>query len=117
MAFFRKTTELSNVKVFFNREKNEWKEKILKQRESGLSISKWCQENEESSEKFYYWKKKLFQKDIDKSSFIEIKQKKLPDNENKTGIRIEYEGIFFHLENDFNVSSLKKCLQSVKELC
>ena len=104
-------------KPFSIEQKNEWKEKILKQNESGLSISRWCQENEELSERFYYWKKKLFQSDIEKGSFIELKQENLPKHTSKTGIKIEYEGIVFHLENDFDISSLKKCLQLVKELC
>lgn len=40
--------------------KQEWQNIILRQRQSGLSINRWCQENHIATSVFYYWQKKLF---------------------------------------------------------
>lgn len=50
----------------------EWKDLIEQQRQSGLSIEKWCLQNQILSHNFHYWKEKLFPKQLNKSSFTEI---------------------------------------------
>ena len=51
----------------------QWKENILKQRESGLSIVSWCKVNNITPRKFYYWQEKLFPKEpLCRSDFNEI---------------------------------------------
>ena len=36
--------------------KIEWEEKIRQQRESGLSIERWCEQNQIATHVFHYWK-------------------------------------------------------------
>ena len=52
-----------------------WKERIQKQQESGLSIEKWCQQNQISPHVFHYWKGKFFHKPLQRSSFTELSSK------------------------------------------
>ena len=49
----------------------EWKKRICCQRESGLSIERWCRENKIAPHLFYYWKARLFPV-IQKAAFIEV---------------------------------------------
>jgi hypothetical protein len=86
-----------------------WKERILQQKSSGLSIERWCRENQVVVCQFYYWKSKLFLKRIDASSFTE-----LVDTKN-TGINIEYNGMRIHLDPNFDAATLKRCLSVIRE--
>lgn len=54
----------------------EWKSLIEQQRESGLSIEKWCAQNHTHPHVFHYWKSKLFPKQLQKSSFTELNIKR-----------------------------------------
>lgn len=91
--------------------KLEWEERIRNQRESGLSIEKWCQQNQILPHRFYYWRDRLLPKlGLDRSSFTELVQTK------GSGICIEYHGIRIHLERNFDPSILKECLSVLKEL-
>ncbi len=95
-----------------------WREKILKQRESGLSIKSWCQQNLIAAHAFLYWQNKLFPKgSLARSDFREIQEHQeawLPRN--KIGISLEYKGICIHVERQFDPSVLKKCLKAIKEV-
>ena len=52
--------------------KLKWKERIDEQRRSGLSVDKWCTQQQVNSATFYYWKDKLFPKQLQKSDFTEM---------------------------------------------
>ena len=99
----------------FSEEKRQlWKDNILEQRESGLSIASWCRKNNVTHIAFHYWKKKLFPKtNLIRSDFSEI-----PNTEdraykasNRSGIILEHGGVFVHLEKHFDPSALKQCLE------
>lgn len=94
--------------------KQQWKNNILKQRESGLSVAAWCRENNVNTHTFGYWQSKIFSKDLDSSSFTEIIDKKNPTNFKRTGIVLEYQGIHIHLDKEFDSSVLKQCLEIVR---
>lgn len=49
-----------------------WKEYLLNQKNSGLSVRTWCSENQISQPQFYYWKRKLSQKTSAQPKFTEI---------------------------------------------
>lgn len=99
------------TKPFSQEKRQEWKENILKQRESGLSINFWCLENNIASHTFYYWKNKLFPKtDLTRSCFTEL------TDENGTGITIEFQAFCIHLDRQFDSSTLKRCLEVLKEV-
>jgi hypothetical protein len=50
----------------------EWKNLIEQQRQSGLSVDKWCLQNQIRPHTFHYWKDKQLQK----SNFSELNMKR-----------------------------------------
>ena len=91
--------------------KQEWKDRIQKQHESGLSIKCWCEKNDVSSRVFYYWRFKLSQKtSLTRSQFTEITDSR------DVGISIECNGVRIHLEKHFDALILKRCLSILKEI-
>jgi hypothetical protein len=97
-----------------SKESNQlWKENILKQRDSGLSIASWCRQNGVVVHVFYYWQNKLFPKaPFNRSAFSEISQGK---EALKTGVVVEYEGFNIHLSQYFDPSVLRRCLEVLKK--
>lgn len=92
--------------------KREWRETILRQRQSGISVVKWCLKNNITAHTFGYWRDKLFPKPLLKDSFKEIHDSSLEG----TGISIHCNGVHIHLERHFDLSTLKQCLKALKEL-
>jgi len=85
--------------------RNEWEEKFRQQRESGLSIDRWCRENQIPPHAFYYWKERLFPKSLASHlSFTEL------SNAKTTGITIEYRNLRICLDKRFDLIVLKQCL-------
>ena len=88
-----------------------WEEKIRLRRESGLSIERWCRENQVSPHTFHYWKDRLFPKVIlNRSCFTELADARA------SGISIECQGILIHLDKHFEPSTLKRFLAVLKEM-
>lgn len=88
-----------------------WEEKILQQRQSGLSVQRWCQEHQINPHTFQYWKEKLFPKaTLSRSSFAELSSSPF------IGIILECQGVHIHLDKHFDPSTLKHCLQVLKEI-
>ncbi len=98
--------------------KQKWKEKILNQQESGLSIASWCRQNNIVVHTFYYWRDKFFLKTaLNRSDFAEIpNEKKTEISNQKSGITIEYRGFHISVDHQFNSSVLKQCVQILKEI-
>ena len=94
--------------------KQQWKENITKQRESGFSIAFWCLQNNIADHVFYYWRRKLFSEDIPKrSTFTEL----TIENKNvKSGITIEFKGILVHLDREFDNTTLKQSLEIIGKI-
>lgn len=98
--------------------RQEWKDKILMQGQSGLSIANWCRQNKLSVHVFRYWRDKIFPKHpLDRSAFKEItKEQQTIIPKQATGICIEYERICIHVDREFDILTLKKCLKALKEV-
>lgn len=93
--------------------KQQWKENILKQQQSNLSIATWCRQNRIAVHTFYYWQSKLFPKPtINRSAFTEAIETK---NRSASGIILEYQGFNIHLNEHFNSCSLKRCLEVLRK--
>ena len=91
--------------------KQEWREKILQQQSSGLSIEKWCREHQVKSHLFYYWKDRLFPKNsLTHFSFTELTDSK------KDIIALEYRSFRIYLDRYFDPSFLKRCLEALKNV-
>jgi len=89
----------------------EWETKLRQQKESGLSVDRWCRENQVTSTAFYYWKERLYPKQlITQSSFAELTETK------GAAIAIEYRGFRIHVDRSFDSVALKRCLSLLKEI-
>ena len=88
----------------------DWERKIRLQQESGLSIERWCHENNLTTHLFHYWKKKIFPPVILKTDFIEV------NDTNNTGVVIEYYGFRLIVDRHFDPLTLKRCLSLLKEI-
>ena len=98
-------------KRFSEEKRLEWKERILKQQASDLSIDKWCHQNQIPAHCFHYWKGRLFPKQtLNRSSFTEL------TNANESGVFIEYHGVRIYLDRYFDPSILKRCLYALREI-
>lgn len=98
------------VKPLSEEQRREWAKKLRQQYESGLSVLKWCRENQVSLNAFYYWKHKLSAQFIDRSSFTELVDTKA------TPLVLEYREIRIHLDKDFDPQTLKRCLKTLREI-
>lgn len=96
----------SNLKT----ERIKWENRIYQQKASGKSISAWCRENQILARSFFYWRAKLFPKEINRDCFTELVENK------NTDIKLEYSGISISLDENFNTEALKKCLKVLKEI-
>ena len=74
--------------------KLEWKNLIEQQRQSGVSVEKWCSQNQIRPHTFRYWKGKLFFKPLQKTSFAELNMKR-PD-----AISLQARGLYVRLGSD-----------------
>ena len=91
--------------------KLEWETKIRQQKESGLSIEKWCRHNHVTSCSFHYWKDRLQPKsELTRACFSE-----LPADQG-TGISIEYQGIRILIDKSFDPATLRNCLSALRGL-
>jgi len=92
----------------------EWKNIILKQQESGLSISHWCKQNNFCSRHFYYWREKLFPTNLNQLSFTKLSNVK---EASKTHIILECKGVRIYLDRHFDPVALKRCLAAIGGQC
>jgi hypothetical protein len=91
--------------------RQEWKNIIHRQEESGMSIKSWCCKNGICLHKFYYWKKHLLPEVLNRACFTELTDQKSP------GIIIECKGIRIYLNRDFDSLTLQQCLSVLGERC
>lgn len=101
--------------------KNQWKEKIIQQQESGLSIASWCRTNNIDIHVFYYWRNKFFpKKSLNRSSFTKIPIENRVDisTQGESKVTIDYQRVRFTLDPKSDASHLKQLLAELKEfLC
>jgi hypothetical protein len=95
--------------AILNKSRN-WEQKIQQQKQSGLSVARWCQENQVSYNTFAYWKRRLVRvAPLERKSFVE-----LAENSSKSGIQLECDGIRVNIEKGFDSSTLARCLQALR---
>lgn len=80
----------------------EWKNLIERQRQSCLSIEKWCLQNQIRPHNFHYWKEKLFPKQLQKSNFTELNMKR-PD-----ALTLQARGVYIRMGSDCDPHLRKK---------
>jgi hypothetical protein len=88
----------------------EWTEKLIAWRESGLSIAAWCRENSEGYHRFRYWRKRLEQPELNKAGrFVELNFAAAP-------ICLECNGVYVHVAPDFDAHLLADILALLKRV-
>jgi hypothetical protein len=88
----------------------EWKNLIEQQRQSGLSVDKWCLQNQIRPSTFQYWKDKLFPKRLQKSNFAELNVNR-PDT-----ISLQARDLYVRIGNDCNPHLRKQLFAIFAEL-
>jgi len=88
----------------------KWRTLIEKQRQSGLPASRWCLENKVNLHTFRYWKAKLFPKQLEKSSFIELKPK------SSEPISLRARGLHIRLDSSCDPHIRKQLLVFIGEM-
>jgi hypothetical protein len=103
----------------------QWQTKLAEWATSGKTGKAWCQERQLSYSTFRSWKSKLFNtkpnlpQNKSKTKFIELidEPNKSTDLASKAAeLSIEYKQFSIHLTKNFDSSTLKNCLQVLKEL-
>jgi hypothetical protein len=89
---------------------SRWKNLILEQMGTDLSIPVWCRQKEIPIYNFRYWHKKLFPEAMERSAFIEMS-----DQQASIGIHLECQGVKIHLEPQFDLQALQICLEVIKK--
>ena len=96
-----------------------WEEKIRHRFVSGKSIKSWCLENGIAYNTFLKWQNRLKHIEnveqrnlnLQKMHFIELENKPV----SQSRIFLEFEGIQIHLAPDFDATSLRKCINALRE--
>lgn len=101
-----------------NKKQQEWVSRITHWQKSGKSARAWCQENKVVYTTFLGWCKRLQvnsnslinPENPSSSQFIELREKPVTSS----GVSIQYSDVFIHLSEEFNSSTLKKCLDALR---
>ena len=80
----------------------KWESLIEQQRGSGLSIEKWCLQNQIHAYVFHYWKDKLYPKSLSRSSFTKLGSKQ------NGSISLECPGLYVRLGSDCSATLRKQ---------
>ena len=98
--------------------REKWKERIINQRQSDLTIATWCRQNNFTPHTFYYWQNKFFPKiPIKRDDFQEISEKLNVDTQSrKSGVCLQYQEFYVHLDQQFDRATLIQCLKLLREL-
>lgn len=91
----------------------QWNQNLANQKASGLTIQRWCRENNISPQQFYYWKRKLkHPAKVTRASFTELL------DENNPLLFFECNGIRLFVDRSCDQPLLNQCLVALREtLC
>ena len=103
-------------KPFPEEKRQEWKRLVeqWEKNDRNISIIRWCSEQNINYNTFLYWRERFGSKSakpIDRSAFQE-----LSTPINTTGITLEYNHIRIQLRENFDATTLTKCLRVLKEV-
>lgn len=98
-----------------------WKEYLLNQKNSGLSVRTWCSENQISQPQFYYWKRKLSQETSAQPQFAEIcfADQQTEKHKGETGslFQVSYDGIEIVISSFATVEQITNLLTALRHSC
>lgn len=98
----------------------QWQNIIKECRESGMSVSEFCEERSISSHAYYYWLRKIreYITEADTSpKFVQLPAAAKPSPPSQTGsITIRAGGLAVEVEGNVNHDALKAVLMVIKEI-
>jgi len=90
--------------------RSKWAENIRQQRNSGLNATSWCRKHQIAHSTFVYWKDCLSSKaSIRRSPCMK------PNAPTTFRVSIEYRGVRIHLDESFDLATLKNCLLALRK--
>lgn len=93
--------------------KRLWQEKMQAQRTSGLSMARWCREQQINYNAFLYWNERLT---LEKPQITRESFQELCEIKTDPGIAIECRGMKIILSKSFDAAVLVQCLHILKTL-
>ena len=93
----------------------KWRARVSDWQRSGKNMKIWCLENNIVYHQFFYWKTRLLPKEAmptQQVSFVEIEDG-LSD---ESGVVIECRDVTLKIAKDFDLSTLSRCIQILKEV-
>lgn len=85
----------------------EMTDKISAWRSSGLSMAAWCRKNDESYDRFTYWRRRFEPKSGQPGRFVELSLR-------PAGLRLICNGLTLQLERGFDQDLLRDVLSVLK---
>ena len=90
----------------------EWTQKLVDWRCSGLSIAAWCRQNAEGYHRFLYWRKRLHPQQAQESGrFVELTL-----GHARSPLCLECNGIYLHVDRGFDPGLLTEILTLLKQV-
>ncbi len=97
-----------------------WKRRIKDAAESGLTIRRWCRENNISEVSFYRWKKKIRNMECPEGSsiFAEVTHlvREIPSPAPE-GLRVTWNSCSFLIQSDADVRLAASLIERIREIC
>jgi hypothetical protein len=101
-----------------------WEQRINERTKSGMSVSKWCKDNEISKGTYHYWNHKLSikQKPDNEMSFAEITpilstvEEDILNPDKSNDFHISFKNIQVTVPSNFNQTSLAGLMKVLNEL-
>jgi len=103
-----------------NHELEEWKERLVAQKASGLTVKQWCKKNNVTNYKYYYWYKIINDsKDkLTKASPITFGEVNLCAPVTiSSGIKISYQSVEISLYNKNDVGLAVAVINELQRIC
>jgi hypothetical protein len=105
-----------------NTKRSLWENHFQAWRESGLSITRWCNENKVNPSTFYYWKNVVEPikqaKNTKKTQWIEVKSHKKTEKKAPVEtLQLKYHDFTLYIPTKFDKTSLIKVISTLRALC
>lgn len=104
-----------------------WQDAINKQKESKLSISQWCKENELNKGRFYYWNNRINKNKTDEKTSkeqvfakVEVPKKHLSTNKessNNAKLKLLWNGLEIIISNKDEIPLAADLIKQLQEIC
>ena len=103
------TTAITEIKTRVSLQ--EWQQRILDCRNSGMSVKAWCQQNGISTGSYYFHLRKIRESVLEENQIIPLEP---PKPVSSTGIRIESAGITITLPETITPEQLTAVIAALK---